>query len=98
MLLEFRLVVFARANVVEHRANLLAARLDRVLAPLTVEEDSVLLGNGDRAGRPEEVRDGMLELDIELVSEHSATGEDSKMDLRLSPHPGALTAVTLSWP
>lgn len=37
-------------NVIEHRADLLATCLDRVLATLAVEEDRVFLRDSDRTG------------------------------------------------
>lgn len=59
--------------------DLFAACLDRILATLAVEEDRVLLGDGDRTGRPEEIKGRTLELDVELVSEDGAAGEDSEV-------------------
>lgn len=78
-LLELLLLVLGSAGVSHDTADLLAALRDRVLAAVTVEEDSVLLGNGDSSGGAEHVGGSLLELDVKVVAEDSTVGQDSEI-------------------
>ncbi len=90
-LLQLRLIVLASANVVHDRSNLLTPRLDVLLGTLTVEEDSVLLGDGDATGRTEKVGGGSLELDVQLIGEDGTTGENGEVSK------DGLSVVTEAW-
>lgn len=78
-LLELLLLVLGGGGVGHDAADLLAALSNRVLAALAVEDDGVLLGDGDGAGRAEHVRGEFLKLDVELVGEDGAVGQDGKI-------------------
>lgn len=78
-LLELGPVVVGSGRVVDQSSDLLASRLDEVLVTLAVEDDGVLLGNGNGAGGTEHVGGGLLKLDVELVSEDSTAGEDGNI-------------------
>lgn len=78
-LLELSPVVVRSGRVVDQSSDLLASRLDEVLVTLAVEDDSVLLGNGNGAGGTEHVGGGLLKLDVELVSEDGTAGEDGNI-------------------
>ncbi|PKS09713.1 hypothetical protein jhhlp_004334 [Lomentospora prolificans] len=75
-LLELLLLVFGGARVSHDTTDLLATLGDGVLATLAVEDDGVLLGDGDRASGAEHVGSGLLELDVELIGEDCTVGED----------------------
>lgn len=76
-LLELLLLVLGGRLVSDDAADLLAALGDSVLASLAVQDDGVLLGDGDGAGRSELVRSALLELEIELVGEDGGVGQDT---------------------
>jgi hypothetical protein len=78
-LLELLLLVVAGSGVVHDTADLLAAGGDSVLVALTVKDDGVLLGDGDRASGAEHLSGGLLELDVELVGEDGSVGENTKV-------------------
>lgn len=78
-LLELSPVVVRSGRVVDQSSDLLASRLDEVLVTLAVEDDGVLLGNGNGAGGTEHVGGGLLKLDVELVSEDGTAGEDGNI-------------------
>lgn len=78
-LLELLLLVLGGGGVGHDTTDLLAALSNRVLAAVTVEEDGVLLGDGDGAGGAEHVRGKLVKLDIELGAEDGGVGEDSKI-------------------
>ena len=62
--------------------------LDGVLQPLAVEDDRVLLRDGDGPSRAEQVGGPPIELDVQLVREYGAPSQDGQIpDLRLSPNP-----------
>ncbi|RUS28519.1 hypothetical protein BC938DRAFT_481795 [Jimgerdemannia flammicorona] len=71
-LLELFLLVIRHARVCDGTAELLASLRDQVLAAGAVEQDGILLGDGDRTGGTEQVEVGLLELDVELIGEHGA--------------------------
>lgn len=78
-LLELGPVVVGSGRVVNQSSDLLASRLDEVLVTLAVEDDGVLLGNGNGASGTEHVGGGLLKLDVELVSEDGTAGEDGNI-------------------
>ncbi|KAF3799563.1 Heat shock protein 60, partial [Colletotrichum gloeosporioides] len=71
-LLKLLLLVLGGGRVVHDTTDLLAALSNGVLATLAVQEDGVLLGNGDGASGAEHVGGGLLELDVKLVGEDRA--------------------------
>ncbi|KAF5137547.1 hypothetical protein E5D57_001325 [Metarhizium anisopliae] len=78
-LLELLLLVLGGGGVSGDTADLLAALRDGVLGTLAVEDDGVLLGDGDGAGGAEHVNGGLFELDVELVGEDGALGQDTNV-------------------
>lgn len=78
-LLELLLLVLGGGRIGHNAADLLAALGNGVLGAVTVEDDGVLLGDGDGAGRAEHVGGGLLELDVELLSEDGTVGQDGKI-------------------
>ena len=78
-LLELLLLVLGGGGVGNEAADLLAALGDVILAALTVENDSVLLGDGDGTGGAEHVGGELLELDVKLIGEDSTVGENGEI-------------------
>ena len=78
-LLELLLLVVAGGGVVHDAADLLAAGGDSILVALTVEDDGVLLGDGDGASGTEHLSGGLLELDVELIGEDGTVGENTEV-------------------
>ncbi|KAJ0166013.1 hypothetical protein CTA2_9100 [Colletotrichum tanaceti] len=78
-LLKLLLLVVRGGGVAHDTTDLLAALSDGVLGALAVQEDGVLLGDGDRASGAEHVGGGLLELDVKLVAEDGSVGEDSQV-------------------
>ncbi|KAK1245315.1 hypothetical protein MKX08_004944 [Trichoderma sp. CBMAI-0020] len=78
-LLELLLLVLRGGGVGNDAADLLASLSNGVLAALTVEEDGVLLGDGDGASRSQHVGGGLLELDVKVVAEDGTVGQDGKI-------------------
>lgn len=78
-LLQLLLLVLGGSGVSHDTADLLAALGDVVLATLAVEDDGVLLGDGDGTGGAEHLGGELLELDVELISEDSTVGENSEI-------------------
>jgi hypothetical protein len=78
-LLELLLLVVAGGGVVHDTADLLAAGSDGVFVALTVEDDGVLLGDGDGSSGAEHLSGGLLELDVKLVGEDGTVGENTKV-------------------
>ncbi|CAH0040953.1 unnamed protein product [Clonostachys solani] len=78
-LLELLLLVLGGGRIGDDTADLLASLSNGVLAALTVEEDGVLLGDGDGTSGTEQIRGSLLELDIELIGEDGTVGQDSKI-------------------
>jgi len=78
-LLELLLLVVAGGGVVHDTADLFAAGSDGVLVALTVQDDGVLLGDGDGSGGAEHLSGGLLELNVELVGEDGTVGEDTEV-------------------
>lgn len=78
-LLQLLLLVLRGGRVSHDTTDLLAALGDVVFAALTVQDDGVLLGDGDGAGGTEHVRSELLELELKVVSEDSTVGQDSKV-------------------
>jgi len=90
-LLELLLLVVGGGWVVDDAADLLAALGDGVLASVAVEDDGVLLGDGDGSGGAEHVSGGLLKLDIKLVGEDGGVSEDSDIA------EDGLAVVTEAW-
>jgi len=78
-LLELLLLVVAGGGVVHDTADLLAAGGNSVLVALAVEDDGVLLSDGDGASGAEHLSSGLLELDVELVGEDGTVGENTEV-------------------
>ena len=78
-LLELLLLVLGGGGVSHDTTDLLAALGNGVLAALAVEDDGVLLGDGDGASGAEHVGSELLELDVELIGEDSTVGENSEI-------------------
>lgn len=78
-LLQLLLLVLGGGGVSHDATDLLTALRNAVLAALTVQDDGVLLGDGDGAGGTEHVRSESLELELELVGEDGTVGEDTKV-------------------
>lgn len=78
-LLELLLLVLGGVGVSDVTADLLAALGDVVLAALTVENDGVLLGDGDGTGGAEHLGGELLELDVELIGEDGTVGQDGEI-------------------
>lgn len=78
-LLELLLLVLRGGGVSHDTTDLLAALSKAVFATLTVQDDGVLLGDGDGTGGTEHVRGELLELEVKLVSEDGTVGEDTKV-------------------
>lgn len=78
-LLELLLLVVRGRRVGHDTADLLATLGDRVLAAFSVEDDGVLLGDGDRASGAKHVGAQFLQLELELVAENGAVGEDTQI-------------------
>jgi hypothetical protein len=78
-LLELLLLIVTGSGVVHDATDLLAAGGDSILVALTVKNDGVLLGDGDRSSRAEHLSSGLLELDVELVSEDGTVGENTEV-------------------
>ncbi|VUC23355.1 unnamed protein product [Clonostachys rosea] len=78
-LLELLLLVLGGGRIGDDTTDLLASLSNGVLATLTVEEDSVLLGDGDGTSGTEQIRGGLLELDVELIGEDGTVSQDSKI-------------------
>lgn len=78
-LLELLLLVVRGGGVSHDATDLLAALGNRVLGAITVQDNGVLLGDGDGTGGAEELGSGLLELEVELVSEDGSVGENGKI-------------------
>lgn len=78
-LLELLLLVLGGGGVSHDTTDLLAALGNVVLAALAVEDDGVLLGDGDSSSGAEHVGGELLELDVELIGEDSSVGENSEI-------------------
>lgn len=90
-LLELLLLVVRSGWVGHDTADLLAALGNGVLAALAVEDNSVLLGDGNGTGRSEHVWSALVELDVELVSENGTVGQDTEIT------EDGLAVVTEAW-
>ena len=75
-LLELLLLVLGSGRIGDDTANLLASLSNSTLAALAVENNGVLLGDGDGAGGAEHVGRSLLELDVQLIGEDGTVGED----------------------
>lgn len=78
-LLQLLLLVLGGGGVGHDTADLLAALRDVVLAALAVEDNGVLLGDGDGTSGAEHLRGELLKLDVELIGEDGTVGKDSKI-------------------
>ncbi|KAH6610237.1 hypothetical protein Trco_000257 [Trichoderma cornu-damae] len=78
-LLELLLLVLGGGGVGNDAADLLAPLGNGILAALAVEEDGVLLGDGDGAGGAQHVGGGLLQLNVQLVREDGAVGQDGEV-------------------
>ena len=78
-LLELLLLILGGAGVSHDTADLLAALGDGVLAALAVQENGVLLGDGDGAGGTEHIGSGLLKLDVKVIAENGTVGQDSEI-------------------
>lgn len=78
-LLELLLLVLRGGGVSNDTSDLLAALSNGILAAIAVEEDGVILGDGDGTGGTEHVSGSLLELDVELLREDDTVGQDSKI-------------------
>ncbi|CAH0019690.1 unnamed protein product [Clonostachys rhizophaga] len=78
-LLELLLLVLGGGRIGDDTADLLASLSNGVLATLTVEENGVLLGDGDGTSGTEQIRGSLLELDVELIGEDGTVGQDSEI-------------------
>ena len=87
-LLQLLLLVLGSSGVSHDTTDLLTALSNAVLGTLAVQDNGVLLGDGDGAGGTEHVRGELLELHVKLVGEDSTVGEHTKVTK------DALTVVT----
>ena len=78
-LLQLGPVVLARGHVVHDPSDLFTSPVDHLLGTFSVQKDGVLLGNGNAAGRTEQVGGGALELDVELFGKDLSTGQDGQV-------------------
>jgi hypothetical protein len=78
-LLELLLLVLRGGGISHDTTDLLAALGNGVLGALAVEDNGVLLGDGDGTSGAEHVSRGLLELDVEVVAEDGTVGQDSKV-------------------
>jgi hypothetical protein len=78
-LLKLLLLVVGSGGVGHDTTDLLATCGDLILTALTVENDSVLLGDGNGASGTEHLGGGFVELDVELVGEDGTVGQDGKI-------------------
>lgn len=78
-LLELGPVVIRSSRIVDQSSDLLASRLNEALVTLTVEDNSVLLGDSNGASSTEHVGGSLLKLDVEFVSEDGTAGEDGNV-------------------
>ena len=78
-LLELLLLVLGGGGIGHNATDLLATLSDSVLATLAVQEDGVLLCDGDSTSGTEHVGGSLLELDIEVIAEDRTVGQDSKI-------------------
>lgn len=90
-LLQLGLVVLASGGVGNDAPDLLAARGDGVLGTTAVQEDGVLLGDGNGTALAQQVGGSLFELDVQLVGEDGTTGEDGHVA------EDALAVVTEAW-
>ena len=96
------LVKLTGRRVTEKGTDLFATRLDGILGPLVAEGNHVLFGDGDGADGSEEVWSGFLSLipssSVAVKAVPPARMATSpKIDLQLSPKPGALTRTSATW-
>lgn len=78
-LLELLLLVLGGSGVGHDATDLLAALGNGVLAALTVEDNGVLLGDGDGTSGTQHLGGELLELDIELIGEDGTVGQNSQV-------------------
>ncbi|KAI6747533.1 hypothetical protein HG530_015843 [Fusarium avenaceum] len=78
-LLELLLLVLGGGRVSDDTTDLLTSLSNGILAAVTVEDNGVLLGDGDGTGGAEHVGGGLVKLDVELIGEDGTVGEDGKI-------------------
>ena len=78
-LLQLLLLVLGGGGVSHDTTDLLTALSNAVLGTLAVQDNGVLLGDGDGAGGTEHVRGELLELEVKLVGEDGTVGEHTKV-------------------
>ena len=78
-LLELLLLVLRGGGVGHDAADLLAALGNGVLAAVAVQEDGVLLSDGNSTGGTEHICGCLLELDVEVIAEDGTVGQDSEI-------------------
>jgi len=78
-LLQLALVELRGSGAGDDGANLLAASPDKVLGAISVENNGVVLGDGDGVSAAERVGNGVFELEIKLVGEDRSTSEDGEI-------------------
>ncbi|EEQ36496.1 heat shock protein 60, mitochondrial precursor [Clavispora lusitaniae ATCC 42720] len=85
------LFVFGGGNVLHGSSNSLTSALNVVLASFAVQDNSVLLGDGDGASGTQKVNSGVFWFDVQLLGEDGTTGEDGNITQSV------LSVVTETW-
>ena len=78
-LLELLLLVFGSAGVLHDATDLLAALSNGILSATAVQEDGILLSDGDSTGLAKHVSGSLLQLDIKVIAEEGTVGQNSKI-------------------
>ncbi|SCB64893.1 unnamed protein product [Fusarium graminearum] len=77
--LELLLLVLGGSGVGNDTTDLLTSLSNGVLAATTVEDNGVLLGDGDGTSGSKHVGGGLVKLDVKLISEDGTVGKDGEI-------------------
>lgn len=72
-------VKLARGIILENSADLLASRTEGILTALAVQEDGIILGDGNATGTAHQRFGGLLHLDTKLFSEDGSASQNGKI-------------------
>ncbi|KAB8301198.1 hypothetical protein EYC80_003089 [Monilinia laxa] len=78
-LLKLLLLVIGCGWVIHDTSDLLASLSNGILATLSVQNDSILLSDGDRSSSTKHICCSLLELEIKLVGEDGGIGQDTEI-------------------
>ena len=77
--MQFGLVVIRSGRIVHERSDLFAPFLDHGLLPFALEQDGILLGDGDGTGTTQFGGRGLFEFQIEFVGKDGPAGQNGQI-------------------